>query len=523
MMTPAYKFPIGIQNFRDIRRNGYIYVDKTGYIRRLVDTGKYYFLSRPRRFGKSLLMSTIEAYFKGCKELFEGLEIASYEKEWKEYPVFHLDLSGENYNDIPTLTKVLNYFLSEIEKNYGLSEDGHTVALRFKNAIKGVYDKTGRQVVILVDEYDTPLTQTLTSPELQEEFRNILKGFYGVMKSMDGYIKLAMLTGVTRFSKVSIFSDLNNLRDISFLPEYNAICGVAESEIVRYFTPAISSFADKRNIPVSAMAEELRRNYDGYRFADPAECEGIYNPFSLLNALASESIGDYWFETGTPTFLVRLLQEKNYPLDRLNKAEASQDELKGLDLAMAGIIPLMYQSGYLTIRDFDRQFGLYALGFPNKEVERGFLNFLFPYYTSIHNGNGTFAIREFTRDISQGNVDSFMHRLQSLFADFPYDQIRDTELHFHNVLYLVFTLMGYYTRTEYRSSHGRADLIVKTDSRIFIFEFKLDKSPREAIEQIDRMGYALPFSSEGKEIIKIGVNFSSTLRNIDSWIVEKDD
>lgn len=522
-MTPAYKFPIGIQNFRDIRRNGYIYVDKTGYIRKLVDTGKYYFLSRPRRFGKSLLMSTIEAYFKGYKALFEGLEIASYEKDWKEYPVFHLDLSGENYNDIPTLTKVLNYFLSEIEKSYGLPSEDHTVALRLKNAIKGVYDKTGQQVVILVDEYDTPLTQTLTAPALQEEFRNILKGFYGVMKSMDGYIKMAMLTGVTRFSKVSIFSDLNNLRDISFLPEYNSICGVGESEISRYFTLAIESFANKKNLPLSAIADELRLNYDGYRFADPAECEGIYNPFSLLNALASESFGDYWFETGTPTFLVRLLQEKNYPLDRLNNAEASQDELKGLDLAMGGIIPLMYQSGYLTIRDFDRQFGLYRLGFPNKEVERGFLNFLFPYYTSIHNGNSSFAIREFTRDINHGNVDSFMHRLQSLFADFPYDQIRDTELHYHNVLYLVFSLMGYYTRTEYRSSRGRADLIVMTEYSIFIFEFKLDKSAREALEQINSMDYALPFATDGKEIFKIGVNFSSALRNIDSWIVDKED
>lgn len=517
MALSEKKYPIGIQSFRELRRNGYIYVDKTGYIRDLVATGQYYFLNRPRRFGKSLLMSTIEAYFLGEKDLFEGLEIAEYEKKWESYPVLHIDLSGENYSNISTLEKVLGNFLDGVEESYGLEKKDLTPGLRFKNAIKGISDKTGRQVVVLIDEYDTPLTQSLGREELADSFRDILKSFYGALKSMGAYIRFAMVTGVTRFSKVSIFSDLNNLRDISFLPAYNGICGVTESELEKYFKSGISKFAEAAGLTFSESVGILKSNYDGYRFANPTKSDGLFNPFSLLNALASESLGDYWFETGTPTFLVRLLKENDYPLDRLNGVEVTQDEIKGLDLALGDAVPLMYQSGYLTIRSYDEAFGLYTLGFPNKEVERGFLNFLFPYYASLRNVNGGFAIRKFVTDIQNADVDAFLKRLKSLFADFPYESIRDTELHYHNVMYIVFTLMGYFVRTEYHSSHGRADLIVKTATHIFIFEFKLDGDPEKALAQIKDHDYAGPFGSDRRTVICIGVNFSSNTKNIDSW------
>ena len=516
------KYPIGLQNFPALRRDGYVYVDKTAYIRQLVTMGKYYFLSRPRRFGKSLFISTIEAYFRGERELFEGLKIAEWEKEWENYPVFRLDLSGENYKDSATLYQVLHHFLNGIDRTYGISTaDEPTPSLRLKTAIGQVTSLTGKQVVVLIDEYDTPLTQAIHDPKLQDEFRSILKAFYGVLKPMDGDIKFAMLTGVTRFSKVSIFSDLNNLRDISFHPDFNAICGISESELKATFTTAVEEFAEKISCPATNLFSQLRSSYDGYHFADPSTTEGIYNPFSLLNALVARSIDDYWFETGTPTYLVGLLKEKHYELDRLNDIHVSSDELTGTDIAMTDPIPLMYQSGYLTIRHLDKEFGLYTLGYPNQEVKKAFTRFLLPFYTSIQSGRGgSSLIIAFVKDIRQGNIGNFMDRLKSLFADFPYDQVRDVELHYHNVLYLVFTLMGYYTRTEYRTSRGRADLVVFTDSIIYIFEFKLDKSAKQALAQINDKDYALPFTTDGRRIVKIGVNFSSSKRNIDSWIAE---
>ena len=517
------KYPIGIQNFRDLRRNGYIYVDKTEYVWRLATTGKYYFLSRPRRFGKSLLVSTLEAYFRGWRELFDGLAISGLETSWDSYPIFHLDLSGENYKDARTLYQGLDFFLSEIDREFGIDTTGDlTPALRFKSAIRQVAEQTGKPVVILIDEYDTPLTQTIHNPQLQEELRAILKGFYGVLKPMDGHIRFAMLTGVTRFSKVSIFSDLNNLRDISFLPDYNAVCGISESEIKAYFTPSVQSFAEARGLGATELFERLRINYDGYHFSSPERTEGIYNPFSVLNALISQSIDDYWFETGTPTYLVSLLKDRHYDLRGLNDIQISTDELSGLDIAMSNPIPLMYQSGYLTIKKHIPDFDLYVLGFPNQEVKKAFTKFLFPFYTPVPNaGRSVWLISNFIKDIDNGDIDGFMTRLQSLFADFPYDQVRDIELHYHNVLYLVFTLMGYYTRTEYRTSRGRADLVVFSRDSIYIFEFKLDKSPEEAIAQIKATDYAQPFSKDGRRIVKIGVNFSSLSRNIDGWIMEE--
>lgn len=522
MTYPPLKYPIGLQNFPALRRDGYVYVDKTDYIRQLVTMGKYYFLSRPRRFGKSLFISTIETYFRGERELFDGLKIAEWETEWESYPIFHLDLSGENYKDTATLYQVLEYFLNGIDRTYGISTVAEsTPSLRLRSAISQVTSLMGKQVVVLIDEYDTPLTQAINDPQLQDEFRAILKAFYGVLKPMDGNIKFAMLTGVTRFSKVSIFSDLNNLRDISFHPDFNAICGISESELRDTFTTAVEDFAEKTSRPAADIFSQLRTSYDGYHFADPATTEGIYNPFSLLNALVAQSIDDYWFETGTPTYLVRLLKESNYDLSCLNNIKVSPDELMGTDLAMTDPVPLMYQCGYLTIRHLDKEFGLYSLGYPNQEVKRGFTRFLLPFYTSIQNGHGgSSLIISFVREIRDGNIDAFMNRLKSLFADFPYDQVRDVELHYHNVLYLVFTLMGFYTRTEYRTSRGRADLIVFTADIIYIFEFKLDKTAVKALAQIDDMEYALPFETDGRRIVKIGVNFSSAIRNIDSWIAE---
>ena len=509
-------YPVGIQNFESLRHDGYCYVDKTALMYRLVKTGRYYFLSRPRRFGKSLLISTLEAYFQGKKELFEGLAVHELEKEWAEYPILHLDLNIGQYDTGQSLNDILNRSLVAWERQYGSDPAEVSLPLRFAGVVKRASEQTGRRVVILVDEYDKPMLQAIGNESLQDEYRNTLKPFYGVLKTMDGYIKFAFLTGVTKFGKVSVFSDLNNLMDISRDERYTDICGISEKELLDNFTEDIRDLASANGQTFGQACAQLKEDYDGYHFCP--DSIGIYNPFSLLNTFAKRRYGSYWFETGTPTYLVELLKKSDYDLERMTRVETSADILDSI-FTDDNPIPVIYQSGYLTIKDYDREFGMYTLGFPNKEVEDGFMNFLLPYYSGVDKTQSPFEIKQFVRDVRSGDIDGFMERLQSFLADCPYELARDIELHYQNVLFIVFRLAGLYTEVEYRTSRGRIDLVLKTRDYIYVMEFKLDGSAEDAIKQIEDRQYALPFASDPRKLFKIGVNFSSRTRNIEKWVV----
>ena len=519
METTYRRYPIGIQNFEKIRKNGFFYVDKTALIYRLVTTGSYYFLSRPRRFGKSLLISTLEAYFQGKKELFEGLAMEQLEKEWTTHPILHLDLNIEKYESLESLEAILNNHLSRWEKIYGTDISETSLPLRFAGIIRRAYEKTGQRVAILVDEYDKPLLQSIGNLEVQTRLRNTLKPFYGVLKTMDGCIKFAMLTGVTKFGKVSVFSDLNNLMDISMDHRYTELCGISEKEIHAYFKEEITELARLQQTGYENIADKLRKDYDGYHFAP--NTNGIYNPFSILNTFARMNFGNYWFETGTPTYLVKLLKENSYDLGKVDGAVVGLETMSGVDAADADAIPVIYQSGYLTIIDYDREFNAFTLGFPNREVKEGFLKFLIPYYTPIRDSSSTFEIQNFVREVRSGEIDGFFTRLQSFFADTTYELVRQQELHYSNVLYIIFKILGFYTQVEYHTNRGRIDLVLQTPQYIYVMEFKLNGTAEEALNQINKNGYALPFAKDSRTLYKIGINFSSETRNIEHWLVER--
>lgn len=510
-------YPIGIQNFEKIRKDGCLYIDKTAIIYRLVNEGSYYFLSRPRRFGKSLLISTLEAYFEGKKELFDGLAIGQLEKDWIAYPVLHLDLNIAQYDSTDSLYKIVNDALARWEEVYGTRPSEKSLPLRFAGVVERAYLKTGQRVVILIDEYDKPLLQTLQQEKLQTQLRNMLKPFYGVLKSMDKYIRFALLTGVTKVGKVSVFSDLNNLMDISMDYRYADICGITENEIHANLEEELHTLASTQKMTYDEVCEELEKRYDGYHFVP--DSVGIYNPFSLLNTFAKMELGNYWFETGTPTYLVELLKHTDYNLYKMAHTETDADVLNSIDASSYNPIPVIYQSGYLTIKDYDKEFKLYKLGFPNKEVEEGFMRFLIPYYTSVNAVDSGFEIQRFVKEVRNGEIDAFLCRLQSFFADTPYELIRDLEVHYQNVLFIVFKLVGFYVKAEYHTSRGRIDLLLQTSRYIYIMEFKLDGSAEEALQQIEQSDYALPFASDSRKTFKVGVNFNREKRNIDHWII----
>lgn len=511
------KYPIGIQDFEKLRTNGYSYVDKSRFVYKLATEGEYYFLSRPRRFGKSLFLSTLEAYFQGKKELFEGLAIYDLETEWKKYPIFHIDLNTANFREKDSLYTVLNDYLTTWESKYGTRESEATLALRFKGVIARAAEKEGCGVVILIDEYDKPILQTLRDPELQAEHRAQLKAFYSVLKTQDRYIKFAFLTGVTKFGKVSVFSDLNNLTDISMDHRYISICGMTEKELLTNFKEGINELAEANGDTEEATIAKLKARYDGYHFEE--NTIGIYNPFSVLNTLSRLRYKDYWFETGTPTFLVDLLKMHNYRLPDMTKERVSDDVINSVDSLSTNPIPVIYQSGYLTIKGYDERFKKYLLGFPNKEVEEGFLNFLLPLYTSAGN-NSPFLVDEFVQDVESGNPERFMQRMKAFFADTSYQVVGNAELYFQNAMYLVFKIMGFYTQVERPTSDGRIDAIIQTPNYIYVIECKLDRTADEAIKQIENNGYAEPFLMDKRKLYKIGVSFSSETRGVAEYKIK---
>ena len=511
-------YPIGIQNFEKIRKEGYAYVDKTALIYRLVKKGSYYFLSRPRRFGKSLLISTLDAYFLGKKELFNGLAMEKLEKDWIRRPVLHLDLNIGKYDAPDSLDKILEEAISKWEVLYGTGVGESTLALRFKGIVERACQQSGQRVAILVDEYDKPLLQAIGNENLQREYRNTLKPFYGVLKTMDGCIQFAILTGVTKFGKVSVFSDLNNLIDISMDEPFISLCGMTEQEIHDNFEEDLHELAAAQKMTYEEVGAELKKYYDGYHFVENSE--GIYNPFSVLNTFFKMKFGSYWFETGTPTYLVELLKKSNYNLQRITHEETDADVLNSIDSTSRNPIPVIYQSGYLTIKGFDKEFGTYRLGFPNREVEEGFVKYLLPFYTNIDAIESPFQIRKFVAEVRSGDYDAFFRRLQSFFADTPYELVRDLELHYQNVLFIVFKLIGFYVKAEYHTSQGRIDLVLQTDHFIYVMEFKLEGTAEEALQQINDKHYAQAFAADKRQIFKIGINFSNETRNIEKWIVE---
>ena len=510
-------YPVGVQNFEGLIHDSYVYVDKTAQVYELFNTNKYYFLSRPRRFGKSLLLSTIEAYALGKKDLFKGLALEKLEKDWTVYPVLHLDLNTQKYDTPESLTSILNDNLCTWENRYGARESETSLSLRFQGIIRRACEQTGRRVVILIDEYDKPMLQAITNPELQTKFRNTLKAFYGALKSCDGSIHFAMLTGVTKFSKVSVFSDLNNLRDISMVNQYAEICGISDAELHQYFDGDIHSLADKLSIDYTKACGLLKENYDGYHFC--YNSVGMYNPFSLLSTFANMQIGSYWFETGTPTYLVELMKLHHYPVEEIEHIVTSGPVLDSIDAASTDPVPVIYQSGYLTIKDYNAEFENYTLGFPNREVEQGFLRFLLPHYASVSVSKSPYEIQCFVGEVRKGDVDGFLSRLQTFFDDTPYELARDREVHYQNILYIVFKLMGFHTEVEYRTSRGRVDLVLKTSDYIYVMEFKLNGTAEEAMQQIEEKGYASAFASDSRKVIKVGINFSDETRSIERWIV----
>lgn len=523
-MKEKVKYPIGIQSFEKLITENFLYVDKTEFIYQLIQENGYCFLSRPRRFGKSLLISTLEAFFLGKRELFKGLAIERHEDvEWKKYPVFHLDFNAQNYSDSDdSLAQVLEKNLSKWEERYGVTFNKDSFSLRFERVIEAAYHKTGLQVVILIDEYDRPLLQNLNKEqrERQEKFRNVLKGFFGVLKSCDRFIKFGFLTGVTKFGRVSVFSDLNNLSDITLLRDYNAICGVSETELLENFQEGINDLGKQYGLTSEETCARLKRSYDGYKFTG-WKAEGIYNPFSLLSAFRNREFDEYWFLTATPTMLIELLKDCDLSLFQLDGSTRSGSELMGLEPILKDPIPLLFQTGYLTIKRMEEEDEekIYTLGFPNKEVERGFLRSLLPNYVNMNRTDGNFKISRFVKALRECRVDDFMNLLKGLIAGIPYGEKGKSvhENRFRDVMFIICRLIGLSVESEIHTIQGRIDMTVKTDRFIYVMEFKVDGSADKALEQIDKMHYADPYVADGRTVVKVGVRFSTKVCNIDDW------
>ena len=513
------KYPIGVQTFEKLRTEGFVYVDKTALVYKMVNESSCYFLSRPRRFGKSLLLSTLKAYFEGKKELFEGLAIADLEKDWTEYPVIHLDLNAERYVTLEELENLLDTNLRKWETLYDSTEqNNNSLSLRFAHLIQCIRQRTGKKVVVLIDEYDKPILQAIGNEELQDQFRNTLKAFYGVLKSADADLRFTMLTGVTKFGKVSVFSDLNNLEDISMNSQFHSICGISEEELHEYFDEEVAELASQNSMTKEHAYEELRANYDGYHFCE--DTMGMYNPFSILLTLKNRTFDDYWFATGTPTYLVELLKKTDFHLEDLTSVAVDVDTLDSIHRADINPIPVLFQSGYLTIKGYDKEFDVYTLDYPNEEVRKGFVKFLLPYYVYCRDSAQKVIIRDFVLSLRDGDADKFMKLMQSLLADTPYELIRELENHYQNVMYIITKLMGFYVQAEYHTSRGRIDLLIGTDKYIYIIELKFEGSADEALHQIQSKDYALPFATDGREIVRIGANVSKETRNIEQWVIE---
>lgn len=511
-------YPIGIQNFGELRNTNCVYIDKTELIYRLTHTNKVYFLSRPRRFGKSLLVSTLEAYFLGKKELFKGLAMESLENEWNTYPVLHVDFSGSKYDSADNLKAAVNKQLLLWEKVYGHEEGDTTFSLRFESVIRRAYEQTGQQVVVLIDEYDSPMLDSNNDDATQKEIRNIMRDFFSPLKKSDPYLRFVFLTGISKFSQMSIFSELNNLQNISMRDDYSAICGITEQELRTQLQIDIEQMAQANNETYEEACMHLKQQYDGYHFSENSE--DIYNPFSLFNAFAQKRYANFWFSTGTPTFLIDILQECDFDIRGLDGTTATAEQFDAPSNRITDPLPVLYQSGYLTIKEYDPDFQVYTLAYPNKEVRKGFIESLMPAYVHLPARENTFYVVSFIKDLRLGKLNECLERLKSFFASIPNKLNNKKEKHYQTIFYLFFRLMGQYIDVEVDTSVERADAVVKLPDTIYVFEFKVDGTPEEALAQINSKGYAIAYEAGTRNIIKVGVNFDSATRTIGEWKIE---
>ena len=512
-------YPIGIQNFERLRKGGFAYVDKTDLVYQIASTGRYYFLSRPRRFGKSLLLSTLEAYFQGKKELFAGLAIENLEKDWASYPVLHLDLGGKEYKNIEDLDARMDRHLSLWESMLDCPKRYPMADARFSDIIDAAYQKNGKPVVILIDEYDKPIVDNLNKDELKETFRSRLSGFYSVMKTQDGKIRLAFLTGITKIGQLSIFSGLNNLKDISIDPRYVDLCGISEYDLIRYFDQSVQELATANQLSKEDCYLRLKKLYNGYHFS--MDSIGIYNPFSLLNTFDIKIFNEYWYSTGMPTFLSTALKQTDYDISKLtdSEVEISLARLSEVDTYQRNPIPLLYQAGYLTIKSYDPDLNTCFLGFPNQEVRNGFLRMQLEYYIPDRENDSGVLIARLYRALKAGNPEEMMKILDGLFAKQNYQIQGKAEKNVQYAMSIIFNLLGQHVHTECQTSNGRIDVLIENKDYIYILELKINASADEALQQIEDKGYARPYAADSRKLFKIGISFSSKTRRIEEWII----
>ena len=512
-------YPIGIQTFSEIREKNYLYIDKTEYVYRMTHFAKYVFLSRPRRFGKSLLTSTLHSYFSGRKDLFQGLAMERLEKEWIEYPVLHFDMSMAKHVDKERLERLLDFMLSDYERTFGLDPTAGDANLRLTRLIKCAYEKTGKKVVVLIDEYDAPLLDVVHEKENLGVLRNIMRNFYSPLKACDPYLKYVFLTGITKFSQLSIFSELNNIKNISMDEPYAAICGITEDEMLTQMKEDMERLAAKLNISPEEVLLKLKENYDGYHFTYPSP--DIYNPFSLLNAFADGKFGSYWFGSGTPTYLIKMLEKFGVEPSEIGNNHAEVSAFDAPTETMTDIIPLLYQSGYITIKDYDESIDLYTLDIPNKEVRLGLMKSLLPNYVASKTRETTTMVAYLSRDIRNDDMDSALRRLQTFLSTIPYCDNTRYEGHYQQMFYIIFSLLGSFVDVEVRTPRGRVDVVLRTKTTLYVMELKLDKTAGEAMEQINLKNYPERFALCGLPVVKVAINFDSERGTIGDWIIEK--
>ena len=509
-------YPIGIQTFSKIREGNYLYIDKTEYVYRMTHSASsYMFLSRPRRFGKSLLTSTLHSYFSGRKELFHGLAMEKLEKEWTEYPVLHFDMSTAKHADSEQLLQELNLKLYGYEQIYGRLEEEVNPNLRLMGLIKRAYEQTGKKVGVLIDEYDAPLLDVVHERENLDVLRNIMRNFYSPLKACDPYLRYVFLTGITKFSQLSIFSELNNIKNISMDEPYAAICGISEDEIRLQMKDDLGGLAKKLEITPEEALMKLKENYDGYHFTSPSP--DIYNPFSLLNAFADGKFGSYWFGSGTPTYLVKMLDKFGVKPSEIGRRQLKSSVFDAPTETMTDAVPLLYQSGYITIKDYNKMLDLYTLDIPNKEVRLGLMESLLPYYVNNKTPEATTMVAYLFYDIQNGDMDAALHRLQEFLSTIPYCDNTRFEGHYQQVFYIIFSLLGYYVDVEVRTPRGRVDIVLRTKTTLYVMELKLDKSAGEAMEQIDLKNYPERFALCGLPVVKVAVCFDSERCTIGDW------
>ena len=521
-MEEIRKYPVGMQTFSDIREGGYMYVDKTKYIVDFLRNGsKYVFLSRPRRFGKSLFVSTLQAYYEGRKELFDGLALGEYEKEWVKHPVLHFDMSTAKNNPTPEeLEDVLGYMLAEYEQVYGRDELAKSPSQRLQSLVKRAYKQTGQKVVVLIDEYDAPLLDVVHEKESLKPLRLVMRKFYSPLKYLDPWLEFTFITGITKFSQLSIFSEINNLDNISMFDQYSAICGISKTELLTTMKPDVELLAKALGKTFEETVAELKSYYDGYHFSENSE--DIFNPFSLVKALRNKKIAAYWFSSGTPTYLINTLKKHHVGVMDIEQKSCGVDDFDVSPEQMTSALPLLYQSGYLTIKKYNPILQSYQLDYPNKEVRVGMLRSLAPNYLSPISLNNNSFIFDFLEQLYDNNMDGALQKMQAYLASISNRLANKNEKDFQTVFYLIFNLMGAYILVEEDSAIGRADAVLHMPDTIYVIELKYDKTAEEALQQIDDKGYLIPYSADGKRMVKVGINYDSQKRTIGEWKIAEE-